>query len=127
MDGTANDFIHLYITFKINPPLYIYSSVFIHLLLLLLQSDLQVAEESNASLTSTLQSVQEELTALREAKVEAERRLQEEKGRLEEDVETLKWQLGQKEAREEELVKRLVSGGNCGDYFILLVSFLSLS
>lgn len=50
------------------------------------------------------------MKGLQGGKMEAEKRLQEEKERLQEDVETLKWQLGQKEAREEELMSRLVSG-----------------
>lgn len=71
------------------------------------QSDLQAAEERNTSLNTSLQALREEVKAVQESKVEAERRMEEEKGRLQEDVETLKWQLGQKEAREEELNNRL--------------------
>lgn len=71
------------------------------------QSDLQAAEERNTSLTTSLQALREEVKAVQESKVEAKRRMEEEKGRLQEDVETLKWQLGQKEAREEELNNRL--------------------
>lgn len=73
------------------------------------QTDLQAAEESNATLTSTLITLKEEVRELQEGKLEAERRLQGEVERLQEDVETLQWQLGQKVAREEELMGRLTA------------------
>lgn len=71
------------------------------------QTDLQAAEEHTTTLTSTIHSLKAEVKGLQEAKAEAERRLVGEVERLEEDVETLRWQLGQKEAREEELLGRL--------------------
>lgn len=58
---------------------------------------------------------------MQDSKVDAEKRLQEEKGRLEEDVETLKQQLGQKEARVEELMSRLVSGDGRMVFMVLCV------
>ena len=78
------------------------------LFLSLPQTDLQAAEERAATLTSTLHTLRAEVKGVEEDKVEGERRLQGEVERLKEDVETLKWQLGQKEAREEELMGRLV-------------------
>ncbi|XP_045107594.1 golgin subfamily A member 1-like isoform X2 [Portunus trituberculatus] len=71
------------------------------------QTDLQAAEERTTTLTSTIHSLKAEVKGLQEAKAEAERRLVGEVERLEEDVETLRWQLGQKEAREKELAGRL--------------------